>query len=79
MNFLKQTKLKVLHFISGISHQYSNRASSMLPKSGHQSQLIFDRALKYGAHNYHPLPVALSKGKGVTHAGNLNLYSIHII
>lgn len=26
---------------------------------------IFAREDKYGAHNYHPLPVALSKGKGV--------------
>ncbi|XP_037033560.1 ornithine aminotransferase, mitochondrial isoform X2 [Bradysia coprophila] len=29
------------------------------------SQMIFDREDKYGAHNYHPLPVALCKGKGV--------------
>lgn len=28
------------------------------------SQMIFDREDKYGAHNYHPLPVALCKGKG---------------
>lgn len=27
-------------------------------------QMIFDREDKYGAHNYHPLPVALCKGKG---------------
>lgn len=29
------------------------------------SQEVFEREAKYGAHNYHPLPVALSKGKGV--------------
>lgn len=29
------------------------------------SQEVFDREDRYGAHNYHPLPVALSKGKGV--------------
>ncbi len=28
------------------------------------SQQIFDREDKYGAHNYHPLPVALCRGKG---------------
>lgn len=28
-------------------------------------QMVFDREDKYGAHNYHPLPVALSKGEGV--------------
>lgn len=26
---------------------------------------MFDREEKYGAHNYHPLPVALCHGKGV--------------
>lgn len=28
-------------------------------------QMVYDREDKYGAHNYHPLPVALSKGEGV--------------
>lgn len=28
-------------------------------------QMVFDREDKFGAHNYHPLPVALSKGEGV--------------
>lgn len=28
------------------------------------SDYIFEREAKYGAHNYHPLPVALEKGKG---------------
>lgn len=30
-----------------------------------QSQLVYDREARFGAHNYHPLPVALSKGEGV--------------
>lgn len=29
------------------------------------SQAIFDLEDKYGAHNYHPLPVALCRGEGV--------------
>ena len=29
------------------------------------SQEIFDKEAKYGATNYHPLPVALAKGRGV--------------
>lgn len=29
------------------------------------SQQVFDREAKYGAHNYHPLPVALCRGEGV--------------
>lgn len=35
------------------------------PKTKTKSQLVFDREAKYGAHNYHPLPVALTQGKGV--------------
>ncbi|CAF0747551.1 unnamed protein product [Brachionus calyciflorus] len=34
-------------------------------KIGAQSQAIFDREDKYGAHNYHPLPVAIDKAKGI--------------
>ena len=30
-----------------------------------ESKKIIDLELKYGAHNYHPLPVVLNKGKGV--------------
>lgn len=26
---------------------------------------MFSREDRYGAHNYHPIPVAISKGKGV--------------
>jgi len=29
------------------------------------SQVVFDKENKYNAHNYHPLPVALERGKGV--------------
>ncbi len=32
---------------------------------GAKSEAIFDRERKYGAHNYKPLPVALSKAEGV--------------
>lgn len=31
------------------------------------SEQVFEREAKYGAHNYHPLPVALARGKGVSH------------
>ena len=30
-----------------------------------QSQKAIDLENKYGAHNYHPLPVVLAKGEGV--------------
>lgn len=31
------------------------------------SQKVYDREDKFGAHNYHPLPVALAKGEGESH------------
>ncbi|KAF8563989.1 hypothetical protein P879_05742 [Paragonimus westermani] len=34
-------------------------------KQTSRSEKIYTREEKYGAHNYHPLPVALSKGKGL--------------
>lgn len=37
------------------------------------SQQIFDKEDKYGAHNYHPLPVALSRGEGKIFANIANL------
>jgi ornithine--oxo-acid transaminase len=30
-----------------------------------KSEIVYEREAKYGAHNYHPLPVALSRGSGV--------------
>lgn len=43
--------------------QTATSASANAVKS--KSQLVFEREDKFGAHNYHPLPVALSQGKGV--------------
>ncbi|CAI2727972.1 unnamed protein product [Schistosoma spindalis] len=39
--------------------------SDSLRKQTKLSDAIYSREDKYGAHNYHPLPVALSKGKGI--------------
>lgn len=33
---------------------------------GAASEAVFKREDKYGAHNYHPLPVALCRAKGTT-------------
>lgn len=33
-------------------------------KIGRPSEEVFQREDKYGAHNYHPLPVAIQRGKG---------------
>lgn len=40
-----------------------------------KSQAVFDREAKYGAHNYHPLPVAICKGEGSV----LIIQSMHIL
>lgn len=34
-------------------------------RHGTSSQEVFDREDKFGAHNYHPLPVALARGEGI--------------
>lgn len=52
---------------------YSSRtASSSAPVAKHVErqltpQEVYDREDKYGAHNYHPLPVALERGEGECH------------
>lgn len=33
--------------------------------TGPESQKLIDMGLKYGAHNYHPLPVVLARGEGI--------------
>lgn len=52
------------------THHHHHRAIVTLANKLKQStetlssKQIFEREEKYGAHNYHPLPVALSRGKG---------------
>lgn len=66
---------KILKFISifrmgPIAAQRNNEndtinAASEMKQNKTTSRMVFDREDKYGAHNYHPLPVALSKAQGV--------------
>jgi hypothetical protein len=42
---------------------------------GAASEAIFKREDKYGAHNYHPLPVALCRGEGRLNICNDKLLS----
>ena len=48
---------------SVIARTASTQAASK-QKLGQASQEVFDRESLYGAHNYHPLPVALSRAQG---------------
>jgi len=41
------------------------RSLSFTSSQLNKSQEVFDKESKFGAHNYHPLPVALCRGKGV--------------
>ena len=43
----------------------SKNATLMTTDTLNQSRLFIDLEDKYGAHNYHPLPVVLTKGEGV--------------
>ena len=66
---LSRLQLKVLFkpLINGrnFSLVHHSKAKSCESKKALTSQDVFDREAKYGAHNYHPIPVALSRGEGV--------------
>lgn len=52
--------------VSSVAQKSTQVAPDIGPsKIGAASQRIFDREDKFGAHNYHPIPVALRKGEGV--------------
>jgi len=43
----------------------AQRAAQVQTQRAVSTQQVIERESQYGAHNYHPLPVALSKGQGV--------------
>jgi ornithine--oxo-acid transaminase len=43
----------------------TNKLHTPKNKLGEKSEFVFKREEKYGAHNYHPLPVAIARAKGV--------------
>jgi len=49
-----------------VSKSTQASAAQTQPKTSQlTSEQVFEREARYGAHNYHPIPVALSEGKGV--------------
>lgn len=61
-----------LRFVSRVSVARSFATSTAFNTNGKLTpEQVFTREDKYGAHNYHPLPVALAKGKGV-HVWDVN-------
>ena len=43
----------------------STAAQPLVKREKMSSKEVFEREAKFGAHNYHPIPVALSKGKDI--------------
>ncbi|XP_074640612.1 ornithine aminotransferase, mitochondrial-like isoform X2 [Tubulanus polymorphus] len=54
---------RVVHTLS--RNLARSKATEASPRIGTASHTVFTREDKYGAHNYHPIPVALAKGQGV--------------
>lgn len=50
---------------SGLSRTITTSSSCHVNKLGQKSDAVFKREDKYGAHNYHPLPVAIERAKGI--------------
>uniref|UniRef100_A0A0B7A381 Ornithine aminotransferase n=1 Tax=Arion vulgaris TaxID=1028688 RepID=A0A0B7A381_9EUPU len=67
MNRCQKPLQQVANCLAHSLKQHSTKAAPAVgpAKIGRPSEDIFAREDKYGAHNYHPLPVAIHKGKGV--------------
>lgn len=68
MMFSKLARFQTVAVLRRGVHSSVASATSVATKKTVQGPLssdhIFERESKYGAHNYHPLPVALERGKG---------------
>lgn len=53
------------HFHFPVKMSSTATATKVKQQNATASQEVFDREDKFGAHNYHPLPVALARGEGV--------------
>lgn len=51
--------------VSKSSQQSAPTQNQPKPKPKLTSEQVFEREARFGAHNYHPIPVALTEGKGV--------------
>ncbi|XP_036121223.1 ornithine aminotransferase, mitochondrial isoform X3 [Molossus molossus] len=67
--FSKLARLQTVAVLRRAVHSTAASATSVATKKTVQgppsSDYVFERESKYGAHNYHPLPVALERGKGI--------------
>lgn len=56
---------RMLESIRSISSGTERHQQVAQPSLKTKSEIVYEREERYGAHNYHPLPVALSRGNGV--------------
>jgi len=63
--FSKRLSEKAVFFITHNLLNFVKNNYTMIITENTQSQQVINLEDKYGAHNYHPLPVVLNKGKGV--------------
>ncbi|EDV52395.1 ornithine aminotransferase, mitochondrial [Drosophila erecta] len=59
------SKLSARGIATRMSFLAQKTAAQETTAPGSRSEAVYARENKYGAHNYHPLPVALTKGEGV--------------
>merc|ERR1712004_631061 len=68
MKMLCGLRHRVCASLKGVSSSVrlvSTKPAHNIISIGDESSDVFDRESKYSAHNYHPLPVALERGRGV--------------
>ncbi|KAH8260923.1 hypothetical protein KR044_000638 [Drosophila immigrans] len=64
--FSKLSTRGIASRLGGIAQRTQHKeAAAAVAAESSRSETVFAREQKYGAHNYHPLPVALSRGEGV--------------
>ncbi|CAK9298645.1 unnamed protein product [Gordionus sp. m RMFG-2023] len=64
-NMIGKHLVKYSSHKTSLNQQNKSEKNKVVIDHSKKSQFIFDREDKYGAHNYHPLPVALKRGQGV--------------
>ncbi|EDW69897.1 ornithine aminotransferase, mitochondrial [Drosophila virilis] len=63
--FSKLSTRGIASRLASVAQRTQPKESAAVGTENSRSEAVFAREQKYGAHNYHPLPVALSRGEGV--------------
>lgn len=75
-NVCRQSATKNIHVATSRALMSSSRSASSVAvetnSSSSKSAAHIDLEDRYGAHNYHPLPVVIAKGEGETDVGNMD-------